>query len=40
MVEATNDLDVLEVHFYVKLYRILRERVKPWLKEKEEERSR
>lgn len=38
MAEATKDLEVLEVHFYVKIYRILRERVKPWLKEKEEER--
>jgi hypothetical protein len=38
MVEANKDLEVLEVHFYVKLYRILRERVKLWLKEKEDER--
>ncbi|KAJ5438043.1 uncharacterized protein N7458_009041 [Penicillium daleae] len=39
MVEANKDLEVFEVHFYVKVYRKLRDRVKPWLKEKEEERK-
>jgi hypothetical protein len=37
MVEANKTLEVFEVHIYVKVYRILRERIKPWLKKKEEE---
>ena len=39
MVEANKDLEVLEVHFYVKLYRILRERVKLLLNLKRRKRN-
>ena len=38
MVEGNNDLEVFEVYFYTKIYQKLRKRVKPWLKEKEEQR--
>ncbi|KAJ5667623.1 hypothetical protein N7507_003487 [Penicillium longicatenatum] len=38
MVEGNNDLEVFEVYFYTKVYQVLRNRVKPWLKEKEEQR--
>lgn len=31
MVEANEDLEVLEVHFYHAVYRVLKEKVKPWL---------
>lgn len=38
MVEGNTDLEVFEIYFYTKVYQVLRNRVKPWLKEKEEER--
>ncbi|KAJ5552310.1 hypothetical protein N7494_001688 [Penicillium frequentans] len=39
MVKGNTDLEVFEIYFYTKVYQVLRNRVKPWLKEKEEERK-
>ncbi|KAJ5673843.1 hypothetical protein N7462_009282 [Penicillium macrosclerotiorum] len=39
MVDAKENLVVFEVHLYVVVYRALKEKLKPWLMEKEKERS-
>ncbi|KAJ5933734.1 hypothetical protein N7454_006063 [Penicillium verhagenii] len=39
MVEANEDLEVFEVHFYTGVYQVLKERVKPWLGEMENKRK-
>ncbi|KAJ5559899.1 hypothetical protein N7513_002298 [Penicillium frequentans] len=38
MVEANEDLEVFEVHFYHAVYRVLKEKVKPWLEDMENKR--
>ncbi|KAJ5648411.1 hypothetical protein N7490_004783 [Penicillium lividum] len=38
MVDANDNLQVFEVHFYTKVYGILRAKVKPWLGEMEKQR--
>ncbi|KAJ5751681.1 hypothetical protein N7520_008598 [Penicillium odoratum] len=39
MVEANEDLEVFEVHFYTGVYQVLKEKVKPWLGEMENKRK-
>ncbi|KAJ5947145.1 hypothetical protein N7466_000160 [Penicillium verhagenii] len=39
MVEANENLEVFEVHFYTAVYQVLREKVKPWLGEMENKRK-
>lgn len=38
MIEANEDLEVFEVHFYHAVYQVLKEKVKPWLGEMENRR--